>query len=247
MPIFIGYDPRESIAYQIAKFSIERRATIPVDIRPLEINTLRAQGLYTRPSFIEGLSGQTIDAIDGRPYSSEFTFTRFLVPELARLEGYSDWVMFVDPDFLFLEDIANMMIHTKKGDYDIMCVKHKFNGTTSTKLDNKVQSGYPRKLWSSMFLFNLKGEYRFPNVNSTPGRDLHAFKGCPDHLIGSIPEDWNHIPGHSKCRSPAAIHYTEFSPWFPSQENCAMGDLWWKEMEAYQKTITLKKKKEIWW
>jgi len=26
-----------------------------------------------------------------------------------------------------------------------------------------------------------------------------------------------------------------------------MGDLWWKEMEAYQKTITLKKKKEIWW
>ena len=46
--VFVGYDPREDIAYQVCKHSIARRNK-EVLVRPLVQKELREAGWYTRP------------------------------------------------------------------------------------------------------------------------------------------------------------------------------------------------------
>ena len=47
--IFIGYDPREAVAYHVCANSIVRHARQPVAITPLALHTLPCL-LYTSPS-----------------------------------------------------------------------------------------------------------------------------------------------------------------------------------------------------
>ena len=82
--VFIGYDTREDIAYQVCKHSIETKSE-NVDIRPLKQQELRDAGWYTRP----------IDKLA----STEFTFTRFLIPELTNFKG---WAVFMDSDMILM-------------------------------------------------------------------------------------------------------------------------------------------------
>ena len=85
--VFIGYDPREAIAFSVLAFSIHARATGPVSIAPLKLAQLK--GTLTRAR---------------HPLqSTDFSFSRFLVPCLS---GYSGWSVFMDCDMLMLEDIA---------------------------------------------------------------------------------------------------------------------------------------------
>ena len=101
--IYVGYDSREDIAYEVCRHSIVRRASVPVEVIPLNHRELRRQGLFWRPWIIRG-DGQFMDGVDGLPFSTEFSHTRFLVPDLAKKKG-AEWALFVDCDFLFLEDI----------------------------------------------------------------------------------------------------------------------------------------------
>ena len=89
--IFIGWDQREPIAYDVAKYSIEKRASVPVDVQPIKLQDLVARGVYSRP----------IDPLA----STEFTYSRFFTPYLA---GFKGWALFVDCDFLFLGDVAEL-------------------------------------------------------------------------------------------------------------------------------------------
>lgn len=82
LPIFIGYDSREDIAYRVARRSIERHGCNPVHIHPIEQRFMRALGVYWRP--------------DDPLSSTEFSFTRFLVPYLCEYQG---WAVFMDCDF----------------------------------------------------------------------------------------------------------------------------------------------------
>ena len=43
--IFIGWDQREPIAYDVAKHSIEKRASVPVDVQPIKLQDLVARGV----------------------------------------------------------------------------------------------------------------------------------------------------------------------------------------------------------
>jgi hypothetical protein len=81
--IFIGYDERQAVAYNVCRYSIERRSSVPVAITPLKLDTL--------PLKREGLT--------------RFTFSRFLVPYLCGCEG---WALFMDSDFLVLGDVAEL-------------------------------------------------------------------------------------------------------------------------------------------
>src|SRR5687767_1768222 len=92
---YIGWDMREPEAYEVAKFSLTRRASIPVSIIPIKVDDLRARGLYWR---------------DQDPLAAtEFTYSRFLTPALA---GFSGWALFCDCDFLWLGDIAGLVGYT---------------------------------------------------------------------------------------------------------------------------------------
>jgi hypothetical protein len=92
MKIFIGWDSREDIAYQVCKESLARNSSEWLDIKPIKQQEMRERGLYWREH--DPLS------------STEFSFTRFLVPYLA---GYEGWALFMDCDFLWRGDVAGIM------------------------------------------------------------------------------------------------------------------------------------------
>ena len=74
MRVFIGYDSRENMAYRVAKESLLKHSSIPLEITPIVQNDLRYRGIYQRE--FDPLS------------STEFSFTRFLTPYLAGYEGW---------------------------------------------------------------------------------------------------------------------------------------------------------------
>lgn len=47
MNVYIGYDSREDLAYQVSSFSIKAKSPNTTVI-PLKLNELKTQGLYTR-------------------------------------------------------------------------------------------------------------------------------------------------------------------------------------------------------
>src|SRR3990167_10487570 len=86
--IYIGYDPREHLAVQVLIDSIERHASKPLNVITLNQNGLRRAGLYRRTAHVdstcwgENPSNDMKDLFDGRPFSTEFSYSRFLVPAL---------------------------------------------------------------------------------------------------------------------------------------------------------------------
>ena len=88
--VFVGYDTREDIAFQVCEHSI-KRYNQNVNVLPLIQHDLRQQKMYWRE----------LDKLA----STEFTFTRFLVPHLMNFKG---WALFIDSDIIFLDDVDNL-------------------------------------------------------------------------------------------------------------------------------------------
>lgn len=221
-PIYIGYDRREDIAYRVCRHSLETHASVPVDIRPLVQDELRAKGIYTRD----------IDPLA----STDFTYTRFFVPYLA---GYEGWAMFCDCDFLWLGDIAELIALTDDS-YAAMCVHHDHQPTDRYKMDGRKQTLYPRKNWSSMILYNCghpANRALTPQLaNTETGKYLHRFGWLDDSLIGEVPLTWNWLEGWNEMPAdgpPKVVHYTRGGPWFDDWQDVDYGDLWLKAQEAY--------------
>jgi lipopolysaccharide biosynthesis glycosyltransferase len=207
--IFVGYDSREEEAYGACLNSIKENTNIEVNVSPLKMNNLRELGIYNRE--VDPLS------------STEFSFTRFLVPHLCNYEG---WALFCDCDFIFLEDIQNLL-SLKDERYAVMCVQHDYTPKSKSKMDGRVQHIYPRKNWSSLVLWNCKhpsNKKITPEmVNTQTGQFLHRFSWLSDEEIGSIPLEWNWLVGWYKEPTngrPKALHFTEGGPWFESYKNC---------------------------
>ena len=229
MKVYIGYDDREQVAYDVCRHSILKRASIPVQIVPLMHRALRNSGLFRRPWKIEA-TGQYICEVDGRPFSTQFSHSRFLVPQLAKECG-DEWALFVDCDFIFLDDIARLYT-LRDENVALQCVQRNYK-SDGIKMDGMVQQSYSRKLWSSLMLFNVnhEGNSRLTHeeVNTWDGRKLHNFGWLYENEIGAVPEAWNWIPGHSSGK-PSAVHYTEGMPFMAGYENEAYSDVWMREL-----------------
>lgn len=217
--IFIGWDSRESLAYDVCKRSIQRRSSIPTHIIPIKKHELKKRGLFWRE--------------DDRLSSTEFAFTRFLTPYLA---GYSGWAIFADCDFLFRKDIAGILEY-RDSRKALMCVKHEYHPKEKTKMDGQVQTVYPRKNWSSLMLINCGhdavSKLTPEVVNSESGLYLHRFNWLSDDLIGSIPVEWNYLEGWNtvvECRDPSAVHFTRGGPWFEAYHGVEYADEWFQEL-----------------
>lgn len=220
--IYVGYDSREDIAWQVCRQSIQRNATKPIDVHPLRQDILRELGLYTRP----------YDASS----STEFSLTRFLTPHIAAHDG---WTLFVDCDFLFTRDIHQLFegLDESKALY---VVQHDYVPANVVKMDGKQQTTYPRKNWSSFMIFNGRNPYvraLTPQiVNTAPPSYLHRFEWLPDDdLIGTLNLEWNFLEGEYPMpdQVPAAIHFTNGGPWFSNWENVGFADLWRAEEGRY--------------
>jgi hypothetical protein len=229
--IYIGHDNREDIAYEVCRHSLLTSSSLLLeeDIAPVKHQTLRNEGLFNRAWRIDE-KGQYWDELDGKPFSTEFSFTRFLVPEMARRDGIKKGpVIFVDCDF----DPSKA----------VQVVKFNFNPTSTIKMDNKIQSSYPMKLWSSLMMFNMGHPDNLKltpeMVNSATGSFLHGFGwiSSPD-LIGEIPPQWNYVAGVTQGDEPAAIHYTEGGPWFSEYEECPFANEWYRALITYFDDLT---------
>lgn len=197
--IFIGYDRRIPIASQVAAHSIIRRASMPVSITFLNLTNLGE--LYTRE----------INPLQ----STEFSFSRFLVPYLC---GYEGTALFMDNDMILQADIVELF-NLADPSKAVQVVKHDHQPQEEVKFMGAVQTKYEKKNWSSVMLFNntlchaLTPEY----VNTATGLELHQFKWLEsDELIGELPKEWNYLVGYDEYTEPAPklIHYTEGAPFY---------------------------------
>lgn len=220
--IFIGYDSREQDAYKVCVSSILKHSH--QCISPLKEIGLRLSGIYDRPYHTEG--AQRYDTRDGRPFSTEFSFTRFLVPAWMQYEG---WALFCDCDFLFRADV-NELFALRDDRYAVMCVKHDYAPKEGVKMDGQIQQAYPRKNWSSLVLWNCAHPANrrvVPKfVNFMPGSFLHGFKWLRDDSIGALPGEWNYLVGHDKGGNAKAAHFTSGVPSMPGYEHSEFADEW---------------------
>jgi len=218
--IYVGWDAREPEAYDVAEFSLKRRASIPLAVMPIKLDELRARGLYHR---------------DQDPLAStEFTYSRFLTPALA---DYRGWALFCDCDFLWLADVAGLVEYTR-APKAVYCVQHDYRPTETTKMDGAAQTVYPRKNWSSLMLFNCDhpavGSLTPEVVNRESGAYLHRMQWVNDEDIGALPVDWNWLEGWNQKPAqdtPNVVHFTRGGPWFERWQNVDYGELWCAERD----------------
>ena len=205
--VYIGYDSPYPEAYQACANSIRRNSNI--EIKPLILQDLK----YLLPSKNDG--------------TTEFTYTRFLVPHL---NNYSDYAIFCDSDFIFLNNIEELLdeIDITK---PVSVVQHKdYTPKSNIKMDNKQQTSYPRKNWSSLIFWNcshkLNKNFLTPGlVNAYSPSTLHRFSWIPDNQIGNIDKAWNWLIGYYKG-TPKALHYTDGGPWLEEYKDCEYSSKW---------------------
>ena len=222
--IYIGYDSKEDIAYRVCKHSILKRSNTNLKVFSLKLYELVTNKMYSRD----------IDPLA----STEFTYSRFLVPALNKYKG---WAIFCDCDFIFFEDVSKILenLDDSKAVY---CVKHDYTPKEKHKMDGQKQTIYPRKNWSSFILFNCSHpsnkKLSIELVNSETGSFLHQFKWLKDTEIGSLDERWNWLEGwtsNHNNKKPFAVHYTRGGPWFDEWQDVEFASEWISERDEYLK------------
>jgi hypothetical protein len=206
----IGFDSNEIVAYHTLVQSVLDRASIPVEFLPISLGGLG--GIFRR----ERNSLQ----------STEFSFSRFLVPYLS---DYRGWTLFADCDMLMRADIAELW-NLRDDRFAVMCAKHDYQPKVDTKFLGHTQTKYEKKNWSSVMLFNnercraLTPDY----VNTATGLQLHQFKWLEDEgLIGGLPLEWNWLVNEYEMNPDAKlVHFTEGGPYFDEYKNCDYADEW---------------------
>lgn len=214
--VFIGYDPREAVAFSVLSHSIHARASEPVAIAPLMLSELRET--LRRPR--EPLQ------------STDFSFSRFLTPWLC---DYRGWAVFMDCDMLMRDDIARLWA-LRDERYAVQVVKHQHVPKEQTKFLGEAQTRYQKKNWSSVMLMNCErcGALTPEYVNTASGLQLHQFHWLEsEDLIGSLPPRWNHLVGYDAPRPDAAlVHFTIGGPYFHEYRHCEFADEWFAERDA---------------
>ncbi len=201
MKIFIGFEPREAVAYHVCCQSIIERSSIPISFHPLH------KGL------LEGFEGQ-------RNGSNAFTFSRYLVPYLCNFTG---WALFIDGDMVIDDDIAKLLDFQRTlYDKAVCVVKHDYKTKHPRKyIDSPMMSqnvDYPRKNWSSVMLWNcahFSNRVLVPDyLAHAPTAFLHRLEWLADKDIGELPQTWNHLVGEHPPGAPSLYHHTLGVPGF---------------------------------
>jgi len=212
--VFIGYDPNEVSAFHVLAASIWRQASAPVAITPIRLEQV------------------PMDRPRAEYQSTEFSFSRFLVPWLCNYEGTA---LFMDCDMLITDDIVKLFQQQNQR-YAVQVIKHDYTPSTATKFLNQKQSVYRRKNWSSVILFNCERCQALTptHVNHQSGMYLHRFEWLEDCEIGELTPEWGHLVGEYSWNEPyppANIHWTLGGPYFDETKDEEFNELWFAEKE----------------
>jgi lipopolysaccharide biosynthesis glycosyltransferase len=210
--IFIGYDPKESIAYHTCVNSIIRLASQPIAIYPLACNLIN-----------------TYKEVHGDG-SNDFTYLRFLVPYLSKFEGHA---IFIDGDMIIKDDISKLW-NLKNNETAVQVVKHNYLTKMTKKYLGLKNENYPRKNWSSVIIWNCnhpKNRMLTPAfVEQSTGEQLHRFSWIEDDNIGELPIEWNWLPDEfGENQDAKLLHYTLGTPCFTKFVNTTMAEDWHRE------------------
>ncbi len=227
--VYIGYDSREHDAFEVCKHTLLKHATVPLLVERVDQRALRHAGLYRRAP----LPGTWTDSVDGKSFSTEFSFTRFLVPALCQYEG---WALFMDCDFLWRRDVRHLFdLIEENQNKSALVVHHNYDPKDTIKMDGREQTVYSNKNWSSLMLLNCAACWELtPDVvNTKPGIWLHTFRWAGmTYKLGALDETWNWLPGHSsEGINPAAVHFTRGIPSMPGYENEPYADEWFAALK----------------
>ena len=224
LDIYIGFDSNEVVAYHTLCQSILAKSSRPVRFTPINLSNLK----------------QVFNRERNQLQSTEFSFSRFLVPYLS---DYAGWSLFMDCDMLARADIAEVFA-LADDKYAVMVCKHDYVPRGEVKFLGHIQTKYEKKNWSSVILFNnakckaLTADY----VNKASGLELHQFKWLgDDNKIGSLPLEWNWLIGEYPYNDKAKIcHFTLGGPYFKEYEKSDYADEW---QAAYRQAIYVKNAK----
>ncbi len=213
------------LAYTVARASILAHASALVEVIPLKDWEIRAHGLYWRSYWVNP-RGQMFDDIDCAPFTTDFTYTRFLVPALERFEDRT--VIFADPDTLWRAD-AHELAALLPPDEAVACVKHEHRPDEFVKVTGNLQSRYGRKNWSSVMVMNpARCRALTPFRVNRESRDwLHGFAWLRDRDIAELPQEWNWLDGYSpETVEPKIVHFTRGTPDMPDRASGLYDDEW---------------------
>jgi lipopolysaccharide biosynthesis glycosyltransferase len=213
--IFIGYDSKETVAYHVLCQSILKTSSVPVTFTPICLSNI----------------SNIFDRQKSQVQSTEFSFSRFLVPYLSRYRG---WSLFMDCDMLVRTDIAELFgLADEK--YAVMVCKHNYVPKDSVKFLGHTQTRYEKKNWSSVILFNnsrctaLTTNY----VNTATGLELHQFKWLNDETeIGELPLAWNWLVGeYANSDKAKNVHFTRGGPYFEQYKDSDYAEEWFSMLK----------------
>jgi len=228
--IYIGFDSSnygQELAYNVCKKSIFKYNN-KVNIIPLIKKDLEEKKIFNRKND------------DG---STEFTYTRFLVPYL---NNYQDYAIFCDSDFLWNCNILEVLKYINKGKA-ISCVQHKYNECKlKYKMDGQLQEWYPRKNWSSLIVFNCSHndckKLNLDNINNKSAKWLHRMEWTEN--INEIPKTYNYlVEYYYDEENPKALHFTDGGPWYKRWYNITnkydiiLGNKWISYLDDKEKNI----------
>lgn len=211
--VFIGWDSRFPEPADVLRHSLLAHASIPLDIRYLKLDELDLAREH-----------------DPRA-STEFTYSRFLVPHLC---GFRGRALFLDNDMLCFADVRELAELDMDG-LALRVVQHDYQPTNTVKMYGCPQTSYPRKNWSSMMLMNCDRLRVWSKevVSTQTGAYLHRFQDIPDAEIGELPKTWNTLDWMDDTTK--LIHYTNGGPWFDDYRDHPHAAVWFRyrdEMRA---------------
>ena len=123
--VFIGFDSRMPAASSVLAHSIQARSTQPVSISLLSLKQLMHVFSRARNPL----------------QSTEFSFSRFLVPYLC---DYHGWAVFMDNDMLVLDDIVKLWM-LRDDRYAVQVVKHDHKPQENIKFLGEKQTPYAKR------------------------------------------------------------------------------------------------------
>lgn len=219
--LFVGYDPKESIAYHVFCQSVIERSCSPVQFIPLHLKGLKR---FYEETHTDG--------------SNAFIYSRFLIPFLCDFKG---WAIWADGDMVCLEDITELwkLRDTSKA---VQVVKHEYKTRHLRKyVGTEMESDnldYPSKNHSSLMLINC-GHYGWRQitpdaVEKMTGPELHRFTFLKSKHIGELPLKWNWLSQEYGERKSSLVHFTIGTPCFPHYKDTEMSEEW---HNSYKSTI----------
>ena len=216
--LFVGFDPREAVAYHVFCNSIIQNTSVPVQITPLVLSQLK----------------EFNETHDDR--SNDFVYSRFLTPYLSDFKG---WAIFADGDMICQGDLKEL-IDMADPSKAVMVVKHDYQTKATQKYLGNINENYPRKNWSSVILWNCehpKHKILTPDfVSKQTGKVLHRFSWLDDQDIGELPLEWNWLASEYRVnREAKLIHFTLGTPCFKDYKNSDMADIWYHYYDLSQK------------